>query len=69
MNNQSRAFIEWQERLVAGEKPTIANFIETAFAQDPPKPVMTQVARLDPRRWGFKTSAEMDAAFAEEEAR
>jgi hypothetical protein len=29
-------------------------------------PIQTRVVSLDPRRWGFKSQAEMDAAFAEE---
>lgn len=66
MSNQSLAFNEWQDRIVAGEKPTVANFAQSAMAQDPPKLITTPVARLDPSRWGFKSRAEMDAAFAED---
>lgn len=66
MSSHARAFSDWQDRLNSGERPTIANFTETAFAQDPPKLITTQPVRLDPRRWGFKSHAEMDAAFAGE---
>lgn len=66
MSNQSRAYDEWQDRLVAGDKPTVENFVRSALAQDPPKLITIQVARLDPARWGFLSRAEMDAAFGEE---
>lgn len=66
MAEQSRLYLDWQDSIVAGEKPTVANFARSAMSQDPPKLITTPVARLDPSRWGFKSRAEMDAAFAEE---
>lgn len=67
MNTQPLSYIKWQDSIVAGDKPTVANFARSAMEQDPPKLITTQVVRLDPRRWGFKTHDEMDAAFAEGE--
>lgn len=64
MSNQSLAYNEWQDRIVAGEKPTVESFARSAFAQDPPKLIETPVARLrNYKLWGFASQAEMDAAF------
>jgi len=54
-------FDKWQDRLVAGEKPSVENFAATALT-DLPR-VTIRPRRLDFRAWGFKSQAEMDAAF------
>lgn len=61
---QSRAWDEWLDRLVDGKKPDTDEFARSALS-DLPR-VETQVRRLDPRKWGFRTEAEMDAAFGSE---
>ncbi len=64
MSQQSRAWDEWLDRLVDGRKPTTDDFVRSALT-DLPR-VETHVRQLNYRAWGFRSQAEMDAAYGDE---
>lgn len=63
MAEQSRAWDQWLDRLIDGKKPTADEFARSALT-DLPR-VTIQPRPLNPKSWGYRSQAEMDAAFAE----
>lgn len=58
-------FEEWLDRIAAGERPTVEGFARSAIGELPRVDVLARA--LNPKAWGFKSQAQMNEAFDEQE--